>query len=309
MSFKQRISLSFILALFSLLLVSTAAFADTVLTDDNGISDFARYNNGFYWWSADAACNKEFPHDATIRVQNTPGVSPKTLATSCKILEGASDNVVRDDAYVYFFSEGQLQRKALNATEQDPAMPLALAPPLPAGQTVAYLALAEGNLYWARYNTANSQASIQRMPADGSVAPQTLTSATGEVEMLQWKRYTDSNTGQTDALIWITTDGRLYRYKLNQAGAPVQLATNIVDFALHDVYPFIGTPVTSIYAAQSDRNVVPTSLPGKLLRILLESGATTTVYVAPGKIRLAVLPPIAPSSCSRLAMHPPRMST
>ncbi|MDQ3250065.1 MAG: hypothetical protein M3Q45_12770, partial [Chloroflexota bacterium] len=282
---QHRFTLSFIVSLFSLLLITGVAFAATVLTDDNGITGFELYANGIYWWSAGGDCNTgEFDHDSTIRLRATWAAETKSLAKDCTILEGENDNVVRDSAYIYFFQARQLQRKALLASEGEPAQPLAGAPPLPADQTMAALTLAEGNLYWSRFDTATGKSSLQRMAADGSTAPQNLILATGEVRKLVWKRYVDSNAVAVDALIWTTKMGALYRFALNKVGAkPQQLATGVVDFAPHDTYKFAASPITSIYAAQGSELVLPNSPPGKLLRINIDSGATTTVYTAAGK--------------------------
>ena len=286
MSLKQRISLSITFAFFCLLFISTAAFADTVLTDDNGISDFTLYNNGVYWWSAGGKCTPpEFAHAASIGLRGTFASANKSLASSCSMLEDSGDNTVRDSAYFYFFSAGQLQRKAVNALESDPAQPLALAPALPANQGAAYLVIAEGQLYWPRYDAGTAKSNIQRMPADGSSAPQTLTNIGGKVAKMAWQRYTDSNSNTVDALVVLAQDGKLYRYKLNQAGAPVQLATGVADFALHTTFGLVSSS-TVIYAARAASSVDQNTPAGSLLNINLDSGAMTVVYTPAGHNQL-----------------------
>lgn len=143
---RWQTALSMILVLCGLWLSTEVSFAQTVLTDSNGISGFELYTNGIYWWSAGGGCVGEFKHQSTIRVRGTLTAATKSLAADCTILDAETDNAVRDDAYLYFFTLGQLQRKALSAAESDPSEPLALAAPVLNGEGGTPLLLIEGNL-------------------------------------------------------------------------------------------------------------------------------------------------------------------
>lgn len=281
MTLWQRLPSSIFLSLLALFLIAGVAFAQTPIDDSNGVSGFELHQNGLYWWSAGGVCSGEFPHDSTVRLRNTLVSSTKMLVSDCNVSRRSTDNVVRDDTYVYFFQNGQLSRKALNATEQDTAQALALAAVLPGGSSGSNLALAEGKLYWAVFNAQNNNSTILRMPADGSQAPTTVTTALREITQLAWRRYTDANSQSQEALVWITDDARLFRYRIGSAGVAQELASTVADFAIHTRVS-LNNSVTSIYAAVGATNVSPNSTPGKVLQINIDSGAQSTVYNATG---------------------------
>jgi len=266
----QRFTWSITLSLFAFLCMTSSAFAQTPITDDNGVNGFELYQNGLYWWSAAGVCGTEFPHDATIRLRNTLGTSTKNLVKDCTALRRAADNAVRDDTYAYFFQAGQLSRKALNATEQDAAQALILAPVLAGNQSGSNLVVAEGNLYWAVFNAQNNNSTLLRMPADGSQAPTTVTTAVRQINQLAWQRYTDANSQPQQALVWITDDARLFRYRIGSLGVPQELASTVADFALHTRLA-LGGSTTSIYAAMGATNVDANTAPGKVLQINIDT--------------------------------------
>ncbi len=276
----QRFTWSIALSLFVFLYMTASAFAQTPI-NDNRISGFELYQNGLYWWSAGGVCGGEFPHDATLRLRNTLGSSTKSLVTDCTVSRRATDNPVRDDTYAYFFQDGQLSRKALNATEQDAAQALALAPVLPGNQSGSNLVVAEGNLYWAVFNAQNNNSTLLRMPADGSQAPTTVTTALRQINQLAWQRYVDTNSQSQEALVWITDDARLFRYRLGSAGVPQELAATVADFAIHTRLT-LGNSTTSIYAAVGATTVDANTAPGKVLQINIDTGNQSTVFQATG---------------------------
>jgi len=280
MQFQQRFWGSLLVAVVVCIAGAGAAKAQTPITDNDGIRAFELYQNGLFWWDGGGVCDGEFPHDTTIRVRNTLAASTKQLVRDCEASKRIADNPVRDDLYVYFFQEGQLSRKALNATEADAAQPLANAPALPTGQTGSNLALAEGNLYWT---VAGSGATVNivRMPVDGSQAPTTVISSVRPILKLAWRRYSDSNNQSQVALVWITDDSRLFRYRIGAAGAAQQLASTVADFAMQTHFLLNGS-ITSIYAAVGTTGVVPGINPGKLLQINIDTGTQITVYNATG---------------------------
>ncbi|MCE7983313.1 MAG: hypothetical protein DYG89_19235 [Caldilinea sp. CFX5] len=278
----QRFTWRMLLALAALWTLTGVAFAETIITDDDGVSEFELYQNGLYWWSAAGRCNGEFLHDATIRLRNTlSSNSNKNLLRDCNDLPRPVDNVVRDDSYLYFFHNGQLSRKALNATEQDAPQPLAQAPALPANANSANLALAEGKLYWSVFNSQSNNSTIFRMPADGSQAPTIVSTAQRRITKLAWRRYTDSNSQSQEALVWLTDDARLFRFRIGSAGVPQELTSGVADFAIH-THIVLFSSTTSIYAAIGSEAVSPSSTAGKVLQINLDNGNQSTIYNATG---------------------------
>ncbi len=277
----QRFTWSMFLVLAALCTLTGVAFAETIITDDDGVSGFELYQNGLYWWSASGRCGGEFPHDATIRLRNTIAGSNKNLHRDCNALPRPVDNLVRDGSYVYFFQNGQLSRKALNATEQDAAQPLAQAAALPANANSANLVLVEGQLYWSVFNSQNNNSAILRMPTDGSQAPINITTAQRRITKLVWRRYTDSNSQSQEALVWLTDDARLFRFRIGSAGVPQELTTGVADFTIHTSVVLFGS-TTSIYAAIGTENVSPNTAAGKVLQINIDSGNQSTVYNATG---------------------------
>lgn len=278
-------------AFLSLVVSIQAAVAPTqLLNDPTGISDFELYGNGIYWWSTHGVCGTEFPHTARIRVRPTLNSATKQLANDCSVLTGFHDNVVRDDAYAYFFSNGQLVRKALNALATDPVQILntqGFSPTLPASQLGAVLLLDKGTLYWGRYVSGNVD--IYSMPTDASTAPHYVGTliAGDEIQKMQKFRLPDG-AGDIDGLVVLCANGKLFRYKFNASGTLNLVATGVSDFAIHSSFGLPGTHVSStIFAAVGQTGVVSqNAAPGKLLNINPVTGASTVVYTAQGNNQL-----------------------
>ncbi|HAM72085.1 MAG TPA: hypothetical protein DCM86_10625, partial [Verrucomicrobiales bacterium] len=186
-----------------------ATLPATLINDPSGISDYDLVGQGIDWWSTHGVCGTEFPHTATIRVRGTLSAGTKQLANDCAVLTGYHDNVVRDDAYAYFFSNRQLVRKALNAAVGDPAQPLAtqgFVPTLPAAQAGAVLLLDNGTLYWGRYVSGNVD--LYSMPADGSTAPHYIVTFVAGDEIFKMRKFRVSDGGvDIDALAVLFANG------------------------------------------------------------------------------------------------------
>lgn len=263
----------------------------TLLTDNDGISGFELFGNGIYWWDGPGECSGEFPHDSTIRMRGTLSGATKNLVNDCRVHQDDIYNAARDEAYIYFFRQGVLHRKAVNAAEGDAPSPV----PAPGGASVvtlasghlsAYVIAADGQLYWSRFNPSTAAANIQRMPADGSANPTTVASITGGDEVVKMRLFTyrDANDETIEALALLMSDGRLLRRNLNRSTGAVTLGTGIADFAIHKTVNLAGS-VTYIYAAKSAMGdaVSPSAPAGTLLRINASTLASTTIYTASGR--------------------------
>ncbi len=263
-----------------------AATPELVVADPLGITAFDLYENGLIWWDAPGRCTGEMPHEATVRVMATLGGGTVNLARDCAMLEGDYTRVVRDEAYIYFFSGLQLHRKALNALERDPSQVLVttnLNPTLPAAQSCAVLELAESQLYWPR--RGSSYTTIYRMPSDGSSAPDQLVRITNTNDVSKLQRFilTDPDAGSAESLAVLFSDGRLYRVLLTSPTATLYLAGGVADFAVHRRRLLTGT-TTYLYAAigKSASDMQPETPAGGLLRINAYTGDATTIYTASG---------------------------
>jgi hypothetical protein len=262
------------------------AVSTAVVTDTEGISGFDFYNNGLIWWDTPGRCSGEFPNDGTIRVRITsPTGSTKNLARSCSIMQAESDTPVADGSYVYFFSNSQLQRKALNALEGSASTPFPtppFSPTLPAAQRGAFLELADGALWFGRYNGVSGSLDLFRIPTDGSGNAESIASISGAnaaIRKMQWFQYRDARGGTLTALAVMLENGRLYRVRIT--GTATLLATGVIDFAIHTRFT-LSDSTTSIYAAKGAYTPSPSSPASTLVRILADTGDTTTVYTAQG---------------------------
>lgn len=269
-----------LLSLLGLAGMLRAAAPTTVLSDSAGISAFEFYNKGVYWWSGHGQCSGEFPHTSTIRLRGVWTAGTKDLADDCAILEGSYDNVVRDEAYVYFCSEYQICRKAINALPTDPFDVLPTPGFVPSlTHKGVYLALANGRIYWSR--VASGVSDIYSMPVDASQAPQHVTSifTSAQVQKMQYITLNPSLSQSIPALVMLYENGALYRYKFD-GKTPDRLATGVQDFALH-TRSSLSSSTTTIYAVTGVSGAIaPNTPPGKALSIDALSGAASVLYTA-----------------------------
>lgn len=261
-----------------------AATPQTVVTDSLGITAFDLYNYGLIWWDGGGRCAGEFPHEATIRINPTITGGTCNLARDCAIMEGEFNRVVRDDAYVYYFSGRQLQRKALNAEQTEPGQALStgiMTPTLLSNQPTAVLELADGRLYWPRRTTTHNY--IYRMPTDASVEPDYLfrITDTNDVVKLQWF-IMENGTDTQEAMMVLFSDGKLFRVLLTSPVDILELGTGIMDFAIHKARTLMGTGTTYCYGAAGRHvdTVTSSTPPGRLFRINAMTGDSTTIYTA-----------------------------
>ncbi len=308
---KVSYSFSCAAAFLSLLAPPLAAAPSLVLSDSHGISGFELYGNGIYWWAGPGRCVGEFPFDASIRLRGTLLSATKNLATDCAIHQGEIYNTVRDGSYFYFFRQGVLQRKAINAAENDPSqvMPApggAAVVTLPSGQRSALLELEDGNLYWAAFNSGNGFATVYRMPTDGGADPVSVFTNTGGSDIRKFEHviYENSNGNDTDALVILTADGRLYR-KVTGALLYLQLATGVADFTIHRRAAFGGS-ITYVYAAKGTTSLSPGTPAGSLARIDISTGTSTTLYTAAGQNQILSVAVDPTSSSLVIIGSPPR---
>lgn len=264
-----------------------AATPTTLVTDTHGISGFELHGNGLFWWAGPGICSGENRFEASVRLRGTLHGSSKALATDCRLHGGSAFNVVRDEAYAYFFRQGVLHRKALNAAEADPSqvMPVpggAAQVTLPAPQLAAYLELANGFLYWASLVPATGSASVREMPTDGRANPRILFTIGGGAEVREMEYLTyEADGAEVEALIVLMTDGRLIRRNLGSIFG-VTLETAVTDFDIHRFNNRFGPDTTSVYATRDGS-------PDTLRRIDVATGDATTVYTAPGSARLTAV--------------------
>src|SRR5688572_9039094 len=265
---------------------ATGAAGDTILTDPEGIAGFELYRNGVFWWDAPGLCSGEFPNEATIRERGASVFSAtKNVARSCNILQSQiANNVVRNDVVAYFFGNNQLQYKVVGVAENVPPLSLTAAPPLPSGQLGAYLEYHNDILYWSRFRAVDQMVFIWRMmPSEES--PDFVGSINGgaEIKKMKYFTYTDANENTIEALAVLLDNGRLYRFRLDNAGY-TQLASGVSDFAIHTVLqPLLGPPITTLYVSKGVASPVPSSPPGSVLRIDPAAASGTVIYNSLGR--------------------------
>ena len=271
--------------------LSTLTAQDLVVTDSQGISDYALYGQGGMWWDGGGVCGTEFPRNATIRVRAADmAYGTKKMANDCAILNGAYNNVVRDDLYIYYFGQGRLMRKALGTDESAGGIAFNLS----SNSSIPLhgcLELADDTLYWGR-PTSSDRLEIYSLKVDETTPVKLgqLDSAGVPIQKMKLTSYwvpLGSTHRKIKALVMLLEDGRLIRFSLRQGWFPAsfkQLATGITDFALHTRSALFGYPNTNVYAAESQIDLPYTAdpvPPGILWQIDLDgSSPTKKVYEA-----------------------------
>ncbi len=281
---QTRLLLCLVVAAWAATRPIAAATPQPVVTDSLGITAFDLYGDGLIWWDGRGRCAGEFPHEATIRVNPTVTGGTCNVARDCAIMEGDYNRVVRDDAYVYYFSGRQLQRKALNAPQTEPGQPLStgtMTPTLLTDQPTALLELANGWLYWPRRTSTYNY--IYRMPTDASVEPDYMFRITDTNDVVKLQRFLMEDGADTqEAMMVLFSDGRLFRVLTFFPAEILELGSGIADFAIHKVRSLMGIGSTYCYAATGRRldRVTASTPPGRLLRINAMTGASSTIYTA-----------------------------
>ncbi len=249
---------------------------------------------GLYWWNGRGNCSgTEVRHSAKIKLRGTAASPTKLLHDSCHILQEPVYNVVHDETYLYFFSDGQLMRKAVNALLSDAAMTVSTSPETPTlpNESSTYLELVGDRLYWGKYTSALDRLVLYRMKTDGSESPERIATffdvAGAHVKKLKPFTYVNSSGVAIDALAVLLTDGKLYRFRIT-ANSVVLLATGVSDFAIHTISTFVvgGTASTTrIYAAIGigGGSPVPLGSPtGELRSVNPDNGVSTRIFQSAG---------------------------
>ena len=274
-------SLNRLIGLMLLLLSSSVLALPTVLlTDSNHITGFELYDKGLFWWSSNGECGGEFVHDATIRLRGIAGGLTKTLNDSCQSLEGEASNVVRDEVYFYYAANGQLVRKAINASVSDQAQAIPNSPAITISPGGTVVALGDGMIYWSDTNTGTGYTFIWQMPVDGSssaIVKFSLFTDTGNIKKMLFTHHRDSNDVDHESLIILRSNGMLSRHELLPGFGSELLETSVLDFDIHKTY-FLFTQTTYVYAAKGTYFPIPGSDPGSLVRVNLRTGSSDIVY-------------------------------
>ena len=264
---------------------------ETVVTELQN-DGFELFRKGVYWWVGPGNCTPEIPIQSTIRFQPTAMGGSYTQTRSCLINQGTEYNVARDDLQFYFFSQGQLHRKAVWDSAAAPSTAFWTHPDTPTlpHQESTPLDLANGWLYWGNYYPDLGWIVFNRMKAAPLLfeivrPPETVAAifdGGSPVMKLKVFQYYDSASGTTiDGLVALLRNGKLYRCKFTTGTADL-LASGVTDFAIHKRYLLLSNPVTSIYAAKGTLLPTPSSPAGQVLRIDADTLATTTIYTASG---------------------------
>src|ERR1051325_1600181 len=92
---------------------------ETVFTDSEKITGLELYSNGLYWWSTLSDCNVELRKYSRISSMEVVGARAHVVGNDCA---AQFEYVVRDANYVYFVNTGRHYKKAVNASDRDPAL-------------------------------------------------------------------------------------------------------------------------------------------------------------------------------------------
>lgn len=285
-------TLSFVLGLgFGMIAVPAWPATPTqVITDSDGISGFELYGSGALWWDAGGVCGGEFPHDANVKIRAANiNYGTKSLAEDCDLLQGDWDNAVRDDAYIYFFRNRQLHRKALSAAESDPSLVVPTPPHTPTlspQQAGSAMILADLRVWYSRYYPRAGLIDIFSFKTDGSENAQyvaSISGATAPVRKLDYFTFQDANGSSAQGLGILLANGKLYRKQIG--GNLILLATGAADFATHTT-KILALPQsiinTSVYVAKGVEGIVSPGTPtGGVLKVDPTTGAATAIYTAP----------------------------
>lgn len=247
-------------------------------------------------WNGPGICDGEHPRTASIGFLGG-GLGPNQypsawskIADSCQIMDGDGGTVVRDDTYVYFFSQGLLRRKPISGRPQDPneAVPMPLnIPVLSTSQGSSALEMVGDTIYWGRLSDRGSLSIYKAVPTTGSASFIASIPGAGAGPAKIRHYFNGSTPGSKGGLAILLRNGKLYRLNLDNSGA-LQLATGITDFASHSIRSILPLSSPYIFAAKGASSATPGPdlPPGSVLRISANSGASTTIYTAPGSSQI-----------------------
>lgn len=268
---------------------NTAAALDapvTVATDNNGIKGFELYNNGIFWWSNGGKCGGEFPHWAHIRLKGHMGAPTRTPAYDCKIIEGYTNNVVRDGVCLYFFKQGRLHCKPPASGKDGPEYLIHNSPSLPTPDSPVVMELVDGQLYFMVFNLSDKSNKLYTMPIDGSQPAQQIPNMgkTGSpVIKMKYYRYRGTSGTFETALFVLYENGVLTRCMLEPAGRERTISDkHFTDFTLSSLFSPSGI---NYFLLATEGTWTPdlSSGPGALWSIGLTTAGSTRNYTASGR--------------------------
>ncbi|HRW09119.1 MAG TPA: hypothetical protein P5121_28635, partial [Caldilineaceae bacterium] len=196
-------------------------------------------------------------------------------------------NVLRRGHQFYYFVDGQLSRKTMDAGVGIAATPLNNAPKLTQAHGAVLTLDDADHLVWVDtiddtlLTPNDGQNVFYRMPADESEAAEVLFvhNNVAPVQKLQAVRYSFGN-GYVDALVWLTETGDLYRYQrhVDPAQRVIKLSEYTADFAIHTVELKTGLRTAKILAAIHRPPQTKFFPHGDLLEIEPETGTLTALW-------------------------------
>lgn len=289
---RRRVVIAFT-AILTLLAFLPPAFASLYIDDTTAkILAFDRDDAGWFVWWNTAICSGEQVHEGTVRFDTNPPGTFGMTAHGCEVNNGNWFNAVNDGTYIYYFVNGELVKKAFNALQEAPPVdysPSTLAT-LPAGQGTSPLAVHDDYLYWSRYS--NNYYWIYRQPLDAGSGPSLLAGGSGsEISKIKVVSYLDSRWPEAPitALIYLEETGSLRLKRIGGDNGSLNLIQHpaLNDFAVHSWKKLVlgYTPWNNyIYASIGvTGSVSPSTGPGSLEKVNMETGANYTIYQATGR--------------------------
>ena len=272
------------------IIYSLPAYSAPYIEDtDDSIKAFTREDTGrFVWWNT-AICDGEFHEEGLVRFDTNPQTAyyGKT-AKGCNVNNGDYFNAVTDGTYIYYFVDGELMKKAFNASETSAPLDFSgsTLATLPEGQGTSPLAGHEGFLYWSRHQ--NDYYRIWRQPFDGSLGALIFAGGPGDqISKIKVVSYVDSRWPEAPiiAVIYLESNGSLRLQRIGGDNGQLNLIQHsaLNDFTVH-TWRVMNIPFyskTYIYAAIGvNGQVYPSTAPGRLERIDIETGYSSTIYQA-----------------------------
>lgn len=282
--------------LFWLALARAMAAPATIEVSSAGAMDgFERYGNGLAWWTAG------YVGDEVIRRQDgiiilrgvLPGVSINQRATRTftavrsPSMSSVMNGVVRTGPYVFFFGNSaglRIFRKAIySEAESSLGNDFSGVSYSEAGAMLAY----GDSLIWSVVQGTQSQVRIKNINGPAGGGDEILFSGIGLVRKMAVARVPQSDAPDFYYLVMLTGGGVIYTYVLDpaiQRPGPVQLASNVTDFAVREETHrtgggiFAGLRTTSVVYAATGANISNNRGSGRLVAFDLGSGGSFIDY-------------------------------